>query len=95
MPDDLLVPAPLDIHVRASARFPVRRRPVRGRVRAAIVAPVNPDVAVAIPTVIAVDPHPTFMRWMVVDLDDGRGRPHTHNDLRHNGGRNETDSKQQ
>jgi hypothetical protein len=35
------------------------------------------------------------MRWMVVDLDDGlRGRD-ANDDLRHNGGRNETDSKQQ
>lgn len=58
---------------------------------------VDPDVAVAVPAVIAVNPNPSRMRWTVVEFDDGRGRRHAHynSDLRKSGGRNETDSKQQ
>jgi hypothetical protein len=44
---------------------------------------VNPHITVTIPAVIAVNPNPAVMRWMVVDLDDGRRRRHmNHNRLR-------------
>jgi hypothetical protein len=54
---------------------------------------VNPDVTVAVPAVITVDPDPTFMRWMVMDFDDRLGGSHADYDLRESSGRNETDSK--
>ena len=43
---------------------------------------MHPNVAMAIPAVIAVDPDPAVMRWMLVDFDDGRGRRHTNDNLR-------------
>ena len=78
-----------------TAMFPTMRNPNRAAMRGPHPVAVNPDVAVAVPAVITIDPDPTFMRWMVVDLDDGRRRRHANDDLRHNGGRNEADSKQQ
>ena len=54
---------------------------------------MNPDVTVAVPAVITVDPDPTFMRWMVMDFDDRLGGSHANYDLRESSGRNETDSK--
>lgn len=90
-----LAPVALDQNIAVTTMLPVMGDPdVAGMPGARPVA-VNPDVTVAIPAVIAVDPDPTFMRWMVVDLDDGRGRRDANDDLRHNGSRNETESKQQ
>ena len=90
-----LLPVAFDQDPAVTAMLPAMRNPDSIAMRGANPVAVNPDVAVAIPTVIAVDPDPTFMRWMVVDLDDGRGGRHAHDDLRQHGGRNETDSKQQ
>ena len=55
---------------------------------------MNPGVAVAVPTVVAVDPHPSFMRWMVMDLDDRCRRRNADDDLRHRNRRSETQGKQ-
>ena len=71
------------------------RDPDRVAMRGANPAAVNPDVTVAVPAVITVDPDPTFMRWMVMDFDDRLGGSHANYDLRESSGRNETDSKQQ
>ena len=90
-----LLPVAFDQDPAVTAMLPAMRNPDRAMMRGANPVAVNPDVAVAIPAVIAVDPNPTFMRRMVVDLDDRLGRRNAHNDLRHTGGRNETDSKQQ
>ena len=90
-----LLPVAFDQDPAVTAMLPAMRDPDRATMRGANPVAVNPDVAVAIPAVIAVDPDPTFMRWMVVDLDDGRGGRHANDDLRRNGGRNEADSKQQ
>src|ERR1700691_6214576 len=55
---------------------------------------MNPDVAVAIPTVVAVVPHPSVMRWMVMMLNDGRRRCNAHNNLCQCNRRSETQSEQ-
>ena len=85
----------LDQDIAVAVVVPAMRNPVGAWMRRPRPAPVNPDVAVAIPAVIAVNPDPTVMRWMVVDLDDGLRGSHANDDLRHNGSRNETESKQQ
>jgi len=84
----------LDQDPAVTTMLPVMGDPNRVAMRGANPVAVNPNVAVAIPAVVAVDPDPTFMRWMVVDLNDGRGGLHPNHDLRRNGGRNEADSKQ-
>jgi len=56
---------------------------------------VDPDVAVAIPAVIAVNPDPAFMRRTLVGFVNGRRRRHANNHLRKSGGRHETECKQQ
>jgi len=85
----------LDQDIAVTAMFPVMGNPDRIGMRRMNPTAVNPDVAVAVPTVIAVVPDPAGMRWMVVDLDDRLGRRYANDDLRHNGSRNETESKQQ
>ena len=57
---------------------------------------VDPDIAVAIPAVIAVDPHPSFVRRTIVRFVDGRGRRDVnHNSyLSHHGRGRHTKSKQ-
>ena len=90
-----LLPVALNQDPAVTAMFPAMRDPDRATMRGANPVPVNPDVAVAIPAVIAVDPDPTFMRRTVVGFDDRRGGRHANYDLRHSGDRNETDSKQQ
>src|SRR5580693_549565 len=55
---------------------------------------VSPDVAVAIPTVVAVVPHPSVMRWMVMMLNDGRRRCNAHNNLCQCNRRSETQGEQ-
>ena len=78
-----------------AAMLPAMRHPDRAAMRGANPVAVNPDVTMAIPAVIAVDPDPTLMRWMVVDFDDRLGGSHANDDLRKSSGRHETDSKQQ
>ena len=94
-PLTFLLPVAFDQDPAVTAMLPAVCDPDRAGMRGANPVTVNPDVAVAIPAVIAVDPDPTFMRWMVMDLDDGRGGRHANDDLRRNGGRNEADSKHQ
>ncbi len=55
---------------------------------------VDPNVAVAVPAVIAIDPHPVTMRWAIVSLDDGRGRRYANDNLSHHGCGRHAKSKQ-
>ena len=80
-----------------AALVPTMRNPDSARMGWLDPMAMDPDVAVPVPAVIAVDPDPAGMRWMVVDFDDGRRRCDANHDsdLRQSGGREETDSKQQ
>ena len=88
-----LLPVSFDQDPAVTAVLPAMRDPDRVAMRGANPAAVNPDVTVAVPAVITVDPDPTFMRWMVMDFDDRLGGSHADYDLRESSGRNETDSK--
>lgn len=88
-----LLPVSFDQNPAVTAVLPAMRDPDRVAMRGANPAAVNPDVTVAVPAVITVDPDPTFMRWMVMDFDDRLGGSHANYDLRESSGRNETDSK--
>ena len=90
-----LLPVTFDQNPAVAAVLPAMRHPDRAVMRRASPMTVDPDVAVAIPAVIAVDPNPSMMRRTVMSFDEGRGRLHAHYDLRKSGGRHETDSKQQ
>ena len=79
----------------AIALFPMMSDPYRAWVRRIAPKAMNPNVAVAIPAVIAVDPYPSGMRWMLVNLDYRRRRRYANNHLSHRGRRHETDCKQQ
>ena len=76
------------------APFPVVGNPDCTIMRRMHPMAMNPFVAVAIPTVVAIVPHPSIMRWMVVMLNDGRGRCNAHNNLCQCNRRSETQSKQ-
>jgi hypothetical protein len=76
-----------------TAMLPAMRDPDRAMMRRADPVAVHPNVTVAIPAVITVNPHITLMRRTVVDLDDRLGRSHANYDLRKSSGRYETDSK--
>ena len=91
----VLLPVPFDQDPAVTAVLPAMGDPDRVAMRGANPVAVDPDVTVAVPAVIAVDPDPTFMRRTVMDFDDGRGRRHANYDLRESSGRYETDSKQQ
>jgi hypothetical protein len=55
---------------------------------------VDPNVAVAIPTVMAIDPNPSFVRRTVVRLDDGSGRRYANDNLSHHSRGRHAKSKQ-
>jgi len=75
--------------------LPTMRDPYRAFMRRVGPVAVDPDVAVAVPAVIAVDPNPSAVRRTVVGFDDGIGRRYANYDLRKSGGRRETNCKQQ
>ena len=79
-----LPPVTLDQDPAVTALFPAMGGPDRAGMRGVDPVAVDPDVAVAIPAVIAVDPNPTGVRRTIVDFDNGRGRRHAnhHSDLR-------------
>ena len=78
-----LAPVTLDQDPAAVALFPMMSLPGGSRMRWVRPVAVNPHVAVAVPAVISVNPHPSLMRWMIVDLDDRRRGRHTNDYLRH------------
>ncbi len=55
----------------------------------------DPDISVAIPILIAIDPNPSGMRWTMMHLHDGRRWPNADYDLSQCGRRCHTKSKQQ
>lgn len=55
---------------------------------------MDPDVAVAIVTMVAVVPYPSVMRWMVMMLNERRRRRNADDDLRNCNRRSETQSEQ-
>ena len=63
--------------------FPVMSHPHGTGPRRMSPIATDPNIAVAIPAVVAVDPDPSGMRWMFVDFNDRRGRRHANNNLRH------------
>jgi len=89
-----LPPVAFDQDPAAIALFIVMGNPDCAGMRRTNPIAMNPDVAVAIPAVIAIDPDPSGMRWMVVDLDDGRRGRHTNDHLRGCDRRRKTESKQ-
>ena len=90
-----LPPVAFDQDPAVTALFPAMRNPDRARMRRADPMAVDPDVAVAVPAVIAVDPDPSVMRRTIVSFDDGRGRRNANDNLRQSGRRSQTKSKQQ
>lgn len=92
-----LLPVTFDQHPAVTTMLPAMGDPDRTGMRGTRPVAVDPNIAVAIPTVIAVDPDPAVMRWTIMDLDDGVRRRHAYDDshLRQCSSRRETDSKQQ
>ena len=66
-----------------AAMFPVMGNPDGALVRRMRPMAMYPDVVVAVPAVVAVDPDPSSMRWMVMDLNDRCRRRNADEDLRH------------
>ena len=79
----------------AIALLPVMGNPHGAGVRRMNPISSHPNVAVAIPAVIAIMPNPAGMRRVVVFLNDGRRRRNTNDYLSDSGRRHETESKQQ
>jgi hypothetical protein len=77
------VPVALDPHITTAAIYPVTGHPVSMCVRRRNVGSGNPDVASAIPSVIAGTPNPTWMRRRWHNFNGGRRRrSNPNNDLR-------------
>ena len=89
-----LLPVPLDQNPAAIALLIVMSNPDCAGVRWATPIAFDPDVAVPVPTVIAVDPNPSRMRWMIMDFDDGCRRRNADNNLRHSNRGSETQGEQ-
>jgi hypothetical protein len=70
-------------HIAAVTVFPAVCDPDGARMRGMSPAAMDPDVAVAIPAMIAIDPHPAVMRWMIVNFNDWFRRRDADIDLRH------------
>jgi hypothetical protein len=88
-----LLPVPFHHHPATIALLIMMSDPYRAGMRRTNPAPVNPNVTVTVPAVIAVVPHPTRTRGMIVDLNNGRGRRNPNHYLRHQGCRSKSDRK--
>lgn len=88
---------PFDEHPAVAAMFPAMGNPDSAWMRRTYPMAVYPHVSMAVPAVIAVDPHPARMQRMIVDLDNRRrGRDSNYNsNLRKRGRRSQTESEQQ
>ncbi len=74
--------------------FPAMGFPGGAGMRGAGPMAMNPNVAVAIPAVMAIDPHPSVVRRTVVTLDNGRRRLYADDNLSHRGHGRQKKSKQ-
>jgi hypothetical protein len=75
-----LPPVAFDEDPTIAPLLPAMGNPDRAGMRGADPMAMGPNVAMAVPAVIAVDPHPAFMRRRAIAFDDGRGRRHaSHN----------------
>ena len=77
---DELPPMAFDQDPAVATTFPAMGFPDGAGMRRARPIAVDPNVAVAVPAVIAIDPHPVAMRWAIMRFVDGRGR----RDVNHN-----------
>ena len=77
-----------------AALFPAMGNPDGAGMRWTRPTAMNPDVAVAVPAVITVDPYPSLVRWTVMMLNDGWRWCNADDDLRHRNRRRETQSEQ-
>ena len=89
-----LPPVAIDQNPPVSTVLPAMCDPDTAAMRWAHPMAMNPDVAVTVPAVVAIDPHPSRVRWMFVDLDDGCRWRNADDDLRHRDRRSETQGKQ-
>ena len=79
-------------HPAITTPFPVMVNPYGAWMRGVDPETMNPDVAVSVPAVMALDPYPSVMRWMVMMLGERRRRRNADDDLRHHNRRSETQS---
>ena len=70
-------------YIAAVTLFPAMRDPNCSEMRGTNPAAVDPDVAVAIPAVITIIPHPTVMRRTVVNFNNWGWWSYANNHLRH------------
>ncbi len=89
-----LLPVALYQHPAIAAAFPVMVDPDSAGMRRMRPKAVNPDVVLAVPAVVAFDPYPPIMRWMVMMLRDGWRRRNADDNLRKCGRGSETQSEQ-
>ena len=66
-----------------SAPVPVMGDPDGAGMRRLCPMAMNPEVLVAVPAMVAFDPYPSVMRWMVMMLNDRRRRRNADDDLSH------------
>ncbi len=78
-----LLPVTLDEHIAAVTVFPAVGDPNRTRVRGMRPVAMMPDIAVAIPAMVPINPHPSRMRRMIVNFNDWFRRRNADIDLRH------------
>ena len=81
-PETVLPPMALDHHPLTMAMDPLVGDPVRVGMGRTLPAARNPDVVVARPALVAVDPHKSSIRRRTGALIDGSRRPHANRHLR-------------
>jgi hypothetical protein len=79
-------------HPAIAAPFPVMVNPDGAWMRRMRPKAMNPEVVLAIPAVVAFDPYPSDMRWIVMMLNDWWRRRNADDDLSHRNRRSETQS---
>jgi len=77
------------------AMFPAMGHPVGMTMGRTVPAARHPDIAGAIPAMVATDPFVFGAGARAASLDDGGGRSYTDHDLRKRGSRQQSGSKQQ
>jgi hypothetical protein len=82
-------------NVATVAVHPAMGDPVLAGMGRTVPAAGNPDIAGAIPAVIAIDPDVSVARDWTACLNNGGGRSYADHDLRKRGGRQQSGSEQQ